>query len=124
MNLSRPLAQCIYTCPRMKLIRLGVLFLFFFYFSSSVFAVNLLQNADFESSGVSPWETSGGGAEATISSELLHNGAYALQVRHDKKSSWGFQQTVSDIEGEMFYKVSGYASTRDSNVASYLLRVA
>ena len=109
----------------MTFIRLGVFILIFFCFLvPSVFAVNLLQNVDFESGTVSPWVTSGGGAEATISSELVHNGSYALRIQHDTTSSYGFQQIVPNIEEGMFYEVGGYAATRDSNVASYLLRIA
>ena len=92
--------------------------------ATRIFAVNFIQNSDFESSSIDPWVTSGGGAAATLSAELVHSGTNALKIQHSKTASYGFQQTIKDVEGGMFYKVSGYGVTNDSNTASYFLRVA
>lgn len=101
----------------------GMVVLFFF-FSSSVFASNLLTNFDFESDTINPWEKSGGSATATISSELLHGGTRSLKVTHSNIGSYGFQQTIPSLEGGMFYQVIGYGATKDVNVDTYFLRVA
>ncbi len=104
---------------------LGIaLWAIFLFLPEKVFAANFLQNSDFESGVVEPWSSSGGGATATISAELIHGGIYALKVQHSKTASYGFQQAVQNIEGGMFYKVSGYGATMDSNISSYFLRVA
>lgn len=87
-------------------------------------ASNFLQNSDFESSSVDPWTSSGGGAIATISSELIHSGQKTIKLSHDKSSSYGFQQTVQSLEGGMFYEISGYGASKDSNIDTYFLRVA
>ena len=96
----------------------------FLFLPEKVLAINLLQNGDFESGIVDPWESSGGGSTATISSELVHGGGSALKVQHSKTGSYGFQQTIEDIEGGMFYRASGYGATKNTDVSSYFLRIA
>lgn len=88
------------------------------------YAANFLTNYDFETQTVNPWEKSGGGAVATISSELVHGGTYALKVSHANIGSYGYQQTVTNLEGGMFYEVKGFGTSTDSNASKYFLRVA
>lgn len=102
-----------------------ILFVFGFLFAPhQALASNFLQNSDFESSSVDPWTSSGGGAIATISSELIHSGEKTIKLSHDKSSSYGFQQTVQSLEGGIFYEISGYGASKDSNIDTYFLRVA
>lgn len=100
---------------------IAVLF-YLFYSPSSCFAVELLSDG-FES-GIGYWSSSGGGTTATVSAELARTGTYSLRVQHDKTSSYGFQKTISNTEGGMFYQASGYGKTTDAHVASYFIRVA
>lgn len=100
------------------------LLFFFSFFVKNVFAQNLLTNGDFEVGKIDFWESSGGGATGTASSELVHEGLYSLRVENSKTSSYGVQQTIKDLEGGMFYEVSGYAATTDNNVANYFIKVA
>lgn len=97
--------------------------LYFLFLSSPIFASNLLQNYDFESALIDPWITSGGSATATISAEIKHGGNYSLKVQHSKISTYGFQQTIQNIESEKYYQVTGYAATNDSNTANYFIRL-
>lgn len=101
-----------------------ICFLFSFVFDFPVHAQNLLNNGDFESQNLEPWSSSGGGAQATISSQLFYDGQFSLKVSHTKVSSYGFQQVITDLESGMFYQVRGFGSTDDNNTASYFLRVA
>ena len=101
-----------------------ICFLFIFVFSGSVIAQNLLTNGDFESQSLEPWSSSGGSAQATVSSQLFYNGQFSLKISHTKVSSYGFQQVIADLEPGMFYQVSGFGGTNDSNTARYFLRVA
>ncbi len=93
-------------------------------FHPPVYAANLLLNADFESGAVDPWKTSGGGSVATISAQPVHSGAYALRVTNDSASSYGFQQAIANLEGGMFYEISGFGTSDDVNADAYFLRVA
>lgn len=98
-------------------------YIFFFILSSKILAVTLF-STDFESADISSWSSSGGGTIATISSELAKSGSYSIKVQHEKTSSYGFQTPVSNIEGGMFYNVSGYGRTTSENTASFFIRVA
>lgn len=100
-----------------------LLFLFSFSFVKPSFAVTLLSTG-FEDGTLGSWSSSGGGASATISADIARTGAYSMKIQHDKTSSWGFQQTIANIEGGMSYKASGYGETVDSNVASFFIRLA
>lgn len=104
------------------IIGLIAVFLFLFYSASPCFAVELLSDG-FES-GIGSWSSSGGGATATVSAELARTGTYSLKVQHDKTGSFGFQRAVSNIEGGMFYRVSGYGKTTSSNTSSFFIRLA
>ncbi|MBI2614011.1 MAG: hypothetical protein HYW62_04545 [Candidatus Levybacteria bacterium] len=106
----------------MKAVIALIAFLFFLHFVRPALAVELLSDG-FES-GIGSWSSSGGGATATISAELARTGIYSLKVQHDKTSSYGFQKTISNTEGGMFYRASGYGKTTDVNVASYFIRIA
>ena len=103
------------------IVLIAVLF-FLFYSYSPCLAVELLSDG-FEN-GIGSWSSSGGGSTATVSAELARTGTYSLKVQHDKTSSYGFQKTISNTEGGMFYKASGYGKTTDTYVASYFIRVA
>lgn len=108
-----------------KLFITGLLaFIFFLLATGNIYAANLLQNSGFESSLGGEWSKSGGGATATTSAAIKRSGNYSLKVEHDKTGSYGFQQTVSDLEGGMFYEASVYAATTSTNVSAYFIRVA
>lgn len=101
-----------------------LLFLFCLLFlPTSAFAVTLF-STDFESGNISSWMSSGGGAIATVSAEFARSGQYSLKVSHDKTSSYGYQTTIQNIEGGMFYQVSGFGKSSDSSIASLFIRVA
>lgn len=103
----------------------SVFLIFFLLFSpDNVFAQNLLVNSDFESGNLEPWISSGGGAAAVVSTESALNGGYSLKVQNSKVFSYGFQQTIKDLEGGMFYEVGGFGMSNDSQTDSYFLRVA
>lgn len=106
----------------MKAIIVLIAFLFFLHFAKPVIAVELLSDG-FEND-IGSWSSSGGGTTATVSAELARTGSYSLKVQHDKTSSYGFQKIISNTEGGMFYKASGYGKTTDTNVSSYFIRVA
>ncbi len=108
-----------------KLLGLYLSFLIYLFPSTSfTYAANLLQNGDFTSGNIDPWVSSGGGASASVVSEVNHNNANSLKVNHDKTSSYGFQQTITNIVGDKTYKVSGYGLTNDSNIKNFFIRVA
>lgn len=100
-----------------------ILFLFSFSFVRPVFAVTLLSTG-FEDGTTGSWSSSGGGASATISADIVRTGSYSIKIQHDKTSSYGFQNVVQNIEGGMFYQASGYGKTTDANTASFFIRVA
>ena len=86
-------------------------------------AQNLLQNTDFESSELVPW-TSSENVHRLLFLPNSFMGKNAIKIQHSKTSSYGFQQFISDLEGGMFYEVSGHGMTTDNNVASYFIRIA
>ncbi len=88
-----------------------------------VFAVSLF-SSDFENQNISAWSSSGGGASATISSELSKSGNYSLKIQHDKTSSYGYQILISNIEGGMFYQAQAFGKSGDISTDSFFIRVA
>jgi hypothetical protein len=99
---------------------------FLLFFPGKIFAVNLLQNGDFDSGSLSPWVTSGGGATAVISSDIKsETSTYSIKVSNDKTSSYGFQQTVNNnIVGGNYYEAFGSGFSNDPNLSIYFMRIA
>jgi hypothetical protein len=84
----------------------------------------VLFSTDFESGDLSSWSSSGGGAVATISAEIAHSGLNSIKIQHNKTSSYGFQTVIQNIEGGVFYDVSGYGNSTDSGTGAFFIRLA
>ncbi len=94
-----------------------VLFLFF---HQTVFAANLLSNADFED-GINNWSKYGGDLQVT--SSPVNNGSSAAKfISSTQSTKWIYQ--IIPVTGGLAYAFSGYVLKNDNNIASILLRVA
>jgi len=100
---------------------LSLLALPVFFSPKIVFALN---NGNFESGGLSPWE-SGGLVGVSVVTEEAHGESYAVKLESNSSNTSGkIWQLVTGIEGGRNYRFSGYGKITDSNVAKMLLRIA
>lgn len=83
-----------------------------------------LFSSDFEDQNISSWNSSGGGASASVSSELSKNGNFALKVQNDKTSSYGYQILIPDIEGGMFYQAQAFGKSNNAFTNNFFIRIA
>ncbi|MCX6704450.1 MAG: carbohydrate binding domain-containing protein, partial [Candidatus Woesebacteria bacterium] len=97
--------------------------IYLFFFLETIFGAVLFSEG-FESSDLSSWSSSGGGAAAIISEEIFHGGSKSIKIQHSKTASYGFQTVIQNIEGGMFYDVSGYGNSTDSGTAAFFIRLA
>jgi len=104
------------------LITLAISLASFLISSKNVFGQNLLKNSGFEE-GIEPWESSGGGATASIVSSPVRGGIAAVEVKNSSTSSYGIQQKVEGISEGKTYRLSGYVKITDPNVEKAFLRV-
>ena len=104
------------------LITLAISLVSFLISSKNVLGQNFLKNPGFEE-GIESWESSGGGATASIVSNPVHGGTAAVEVKNSSTSSYGIQQKVEGISEAKTYRLSGYVKITDPNVEKAFLRV-
>jgi len=104
-------------------IKLLLLCLLLVLFPKKADAINLIQNPGFEN-GVQSWKTNNSGVNFSTVNDIYYEGSQSAKISNSKTSSYGTEQTLTDISGSLTYKIGTYIKLVSPFPEKAFLRVA
>lgn len=92
-------------------------------FQKSVLANNLIINSDFESD-LQNWKINNSSVIAIITNEDFYQGSASAKIFNPKTSSYGIEQTLTDISSTLNYKISFWVKLIEPFAEKAFIRVA